>query len=282
MQLEIIRMVQQLSNPALDAVMEGVTFFAEPAPLAAIFCAIYWCLNKKSGRYLAFALGVTLCLNGILKDIFRVERIFNRPGFEETGIVSHRTETATGYSFPSGHTQTAATFWGGVFMLTKRPAVRVLTSVLVVAVGFSRVYLGVHYPLDSLAGLISGAAVAVFMHQIMIVRENRALMVLVCLVAAVLAFLTGVSDNTFTGAGLLLGVLSGSLFEERFVRFETGKKPFFHMAFRYIAGMVFVAAVYLLSSALLPDTMAANAIKYAIIAFLIVGLYPYIFMKLKF
>jgi len=282
MQLEIIRMVQRLSNPILGNLMEGVTIFAEPALLAAVFCAIYWCANKRFGQYLAFALGVTACLNGILKDIFRVERIFNRPGFEETGIVSRRVETATGYSFPSGHTQTAATFWGGVFILAKSPVVRVLTSVLVAAIAFSRIYLGVHYPLDVIAGLIFGAVVSVFMHRIMIVHKNRALIGFVCVAAIILALVTGVSEDTYRGAGLLLGVLSGILFEERLVRFETGKQPFFQMALRYATGMVFVYVIYLLSSALLPVTMAANAIKYAVIAFLIMGLYPYIFTKLKF
>ena len=282
MQIEIIRMVQQFSNPALDAAMECFTVFAEPMVLAAVFCAVYWCLNKRFGRYLALALGVTLCVNGILKDIFRVERMFNRPGFDKAGIVSHRVETATGYSFPSGHTQTAATFIGGFFILEKKTAVRVLLAALVFTIGFSRIYLGVHYPLDVLGGLIFGAAVAALIHHITIVRENRALTVLVCLAAAVLAFLTGVSDNTFTGGGLLLGVLFGTLFEEKFVRFEIDEKPLLRMALRYALGMAFVAAAYLLPKALLPDTLPVNAARYAFIAFSITGLYPYIFTKLRF
>ena len=132
--------------------MEGFTLFGEQMILAGIFCFVYWCVDKRLGRFLAIALGVSLCLNGAVKDIFKVERLFGA-----SGITSLRVETATGYSFPSGHTQASTTLWGGLLIAAKRPIVRVMLAFLILMVGLSRLYLGVHFLTDVIAGFGIGA-----------------------------------------------------------------------------------------------------------------------------
>lgn len=282
MQLEMIRFLQKFSSPVLDFVMEGFTVCAEPVIPAAVLCAVYWCFNKRLGRYLALALGVTLCVNGAVKDIFRIERMFNRPDFDGMGIISHRVETATGYSFPSMHTQAAATFWGGFCMVTRKPVIRSLLIFFMIAVGISRMYLGVHYPLDVLFGLLLGAAVTVLMHQITVVRENPMMEIGVCVSAGLAALLLSVSRETLTGAALLLGMLFGSLFEDRFVRFETEGKSFIGRLLRYVLGMVFIAVAYTAPRAFFPSAPAAEFFRYALVAFSVTGLYPYVFTKLRY
>jgi len=89
-----------------------------------------------------------------------------KPAFALPRPVGHRLISETGYGFPSGHSITALVFAGSLvwlcFVLTRRRPVRVLACVLgalwVILVGFSRVYLGVHFTTDVLGGWLVGAA----------------------------------------------------------------------------------------------------------------------------
>ena len=72
------------------------------------------------------------------------------------GLKSLRVSTATGYSFPSGHTQTATTFWTSLMIIFRKKWVNILGIVMILGVGLSRLYVGVHYPTDVIAGVIMG------------------------------------------------------------------------------------------------------------------------------
>ena len=67
---------------------------------------MYWCVNKKYGQKLLFALIPNIVINTGIKEFVKAPRPIGTAGLE-----SLRVSTATGYSFPSGHTQTATTFW---------------------------------------------------------------------------------------------------------------------------------------------------------------------------
>lgn len=276
MELEIIKAIQRFSNPLLDIVMEGFTLFGEQLILAAVFCAVYWCFDKRLGRFLAVALGASVCLNGIVKDFFKVERIFG-----QEGIVSSRIETATGYSFPSGHTQTAAAFWGGLAIWTKKLWVRIALCVLICLIGFSRLYLGVHYPTDVLGGLALGFLCAFLIYFVAVTHEWRRATILLCVLFGLCALVFGSSDDTFKGVGMLFGILLGLAFEDRFVKFEIPHTSLPRRIFRYAAGMLLVGVIYYVPRLLLPHTIALSAVRYALTVFFATGFYPYLFTKWK-
>ena len=98
-----------------------------------------------------YSLTGNIALNGAIKDYFKVERPIGKFGLE-----SMRVETATGYSFPSGHTQTATTFWTSLAVQLKNKWVYVLAAVMAIGAGISRLYLAVHWPMDVVVGLILG------------------------------------------------------------------------------------------------------------------------------
>ena len=105
-ELNIIRAIQSIANPFLDGLFQFITMFGEEAILIPLIAVIYWSFNKKMAEYIAYASLTSVLVNGAIKDIFKAKRPIGEPG-----IRSLRVETATGYSFPSGHTQGTASFW---------------------------------------------------------------------------------------------------------------------------------------------------------------------------
>ena len=73
---------------------------------------------------------------------------------------------ATGYSFPSGHTQCAASLYGSIARSSKKRAVQIGFAAIALLVGFSRMYLGVHTPKDVLVALAAGTAILLILYPI--------------------------------------------------------------------------------------------------------------------
>jgi len=294
--LEILRQIQRLSNPVLDVLFEGVTMLGEKVLLAGVFCCVYWCLDKRLGRYLIYALSFTTCFNGFVKDIFRVARPIG-----QEGIVSKRVETATGYSFPSAHTQSAGAFWWSVgrwvssdrLELQRRPTgvravrhrrrcgiwARWAAVGLVAAVGFSRMYLGLHYLTDVLGGAFFGILSAEAFYRLLQKHEKDMLPALVCVLMAVAALFAGGSEDTIAAVGMTLGVIAGDWLEQNFVNFEAGGRPLRRLR-RLAVGAVLVGVCYLLPKLLIGSGLAADTLAVALVAFVGVGGYPWLIVKL--
>jgi Membrane-associated phospholipid phosphatase len=154
MQLTVLMFFQKLSSTFLDFIAEFFTVFGEALPPLAILLAIYWCSSKKRGFALFTTLLCSLLTINIIKPVVRSDR----PFVKYPRIKGKRVATATGFSFPSGHTVTAATFYPALALgQTKyRKRSLVLAFILSVLVGISRLYLGVHWPVDVVAGLAIG------------------------------------------------------------------------------------------------------------------------------
>jgi undecaprenyl-diphosphatase len=146
MSMALLRMLQTIRTPALDVLVSIITRLGEETVFLVLGLVILWCIDKKWGfRFLAAGL-VGSILNQLLKAIFLIPRPWVLdPTFE---IVESAREAATGYSFPSGHTQTAVTVYGMIAAWLKNKKVTALCVALIVLVGFSRMYVGVHTPLD--------------------------------------------------------------------------------------------------------------------------------------
>jgi membrane-associated phospholipid phosphatase len=97
---EVIKFVQSFSNPFLDRLFQYITMMGEEYFFVIALTLIYWCIDKRFGYKIGFAILGSTALNSGIKEIFKVPRPIG-----EDGIRSLRTETAGGYSFPSGHTR---------------------------------------------------------------------------------------------------------------------------------------------------------------------------------
>lgn len=154
-----LRFLEDLRTPVGDALMSFITLFGEETLFIVLALVFFWCVDKRRGYYLLFTCFTgTICIQ-FLKMTFRIPRPWVLdPNFT---IVESAREAATGYSFPSGHTQCAAGLWGGIARSAKKRAVQIGGVVLLLLVGLSRMYLGVHTPLDVFVSL-GIAAVVIF------------------------------------------------------------------------------------------------------------------------
>lgn len=129
-----------------------ITNFGGSIALIVIAILLFVCIkNKKIGISIFMNLGIAAGLNWTLKQILQ------RPRPTEYRIINE-----TGYSFPSGHSMTSMAFYGFIIYLiykyVKNKYVKasliVFLSILIISIGVSRIYLGVHYTSDVLAGFL--------------------------------------------------------------------------------------------------------------------------------
>ncbi|WP_433943094.1 phosphatase PAP2 family protein [Paenibacillus sp. SN-8-1] len=161
----VISSVQGLESPGITVVMKAFTWIGSGIPVTVITLAaiviLYALLKHRSELVFLAALAITSSLlNSVIKRIFKRDR-----------PTLHRIAEANGFSFPSGHAMATIALYGGLaFLLWKHaPAligrILILTAsiILILMIGISRIYLGVHYPSDVLAGyLLSGSLLAIF------------------------------------------------------------------------------------------------------------------------
>ncbi|WP_144549966.1 phosphatase PAP2 family protein [Bacillus sp. X1(2014)] len=150
----IINSVQGLETPLLTYVMKFFTFIGSAPFVIVLSLFLLFFLYKVLHHRLELILFVaaiagSAILNGILKNFF--QRV--RPEF-------HRLIEIEGYSFPSGHAMNAFTVYGIIsFLLWRHITSRLgrwvlifVSMVMILAIGLSRIYLGVHYPSDIIGG----------------------------------------------------------------------------------------------------------------------------------
>jgi len=155
--MEILKLLETLRTPFWDFVLGLATHLGAEMVFMIVGLFIFWCVDKKWGfRYFVIGL-MGNALNQLLKGIFLIPRPWVID--ENFTIVESARAQATGYSFPSGHTQSAVSVFGtGAARIKKRWAYAVSAAVILL-VAFSRMYLGVHTPLDVGVSLATGVGI---------------------------------------------------------------------------------------------------------------------------
>lgn len=152
--MELLYALESIRTPFLDKLMGLVTNLGGEAVFIVAAIVVFWCLNKSCGYYMMTVGFAGTIINQFLKLWFRIPRPWVKdPNF--TIVESARAE-ATGYSFPSGHTQNAFAVFGAPARFFKNTALRIVFIFLIALTAFSRMYVGVHTPLDVGVSLIVG------------------------------------------------------------------------------------------------------------------------------
>lgn len=152
--MELLYALESIRTPFLDKLMGLVTNLGGEAVFIVAAIIVFWCLNKSCGYYMMTVGFAGTIINQFLKLWFRIPRPWVKdPNF--TIVESARAE-ATGYSFPSGHTQNAFAVFGAPARFFKNTALRIIFILLIALTAFSRMYVGVHTPLDVGVSIIVG------------------------------------------------------------------------------------------------------------------------------
>ena len=156
MDIEYLLLLQRFResiNNALTPFMEGVSLFAVTY-LIMIPVFVYWAVDKRKGLYTLVSYYLCCGFNAMLKLTACIYRHWIRDA--RVLPAGDAITTATGYSFPSGHTVTAGPIYGGLVVSSWKwkKWVSAILVFLVLLTGFSRNYLGVHTPQDVIVGLL--------------------------------------------------------------------------------------------------------------------------------
>lgn len=289
-QINILKFFQSIRNPILNALFLILTISTETPVIVILIAIMYWCINKKYGQKLLFTLIPNIVINTGIKEFVKAPRPIGTAGLE-----SLRVSTATGYSFPSGHTQTATTFWTSLIIIFKKKWIYILGSVMILGVGVSRLYLGVHWPIDVIAGWIFGILFTVIFAKIFdIVDENKNYKLLLLVLIPFIIFIFIVKSESYIKMfGLLVGFVLGYIIEDSFIKFktiddykkevnfsskvDTNKGYIVKSAYRFILGIFTLLAVYLVLKYIMPEYVLFNFIRYLIISLYAVAGVPALF-----
>ena len=286
MQASILRFLHRIATPFLDLLANGASFFGEETFVIAIVLLVFWNINKQKGFALYMNVLTSVLVMGILKAVVRAPR----PFVVLDDIAGKRMGTATGYSFPSGHTTTAASFYTSLALLLKKRICSIIAAIMIVLVGVSRLYLGVHWPNDVFAGLLIGVSISFLLYRWSLqLFEDRVRLVrfsirygliatLASLILSVLLNMELVDPVAFNdlmktlalaGAGLL-----GFGFEEQIVRYRV-EASLTKKILRYLLGMGVVIAI-IASKALFPPSIYAisSFIRYSLVGVWATVLFP--------
>ena len=310
MDMEILLGLQAFrdgSGAMLADFMSKMTFLGELNTVMVIMAILYWAVDRELGSFLMMGWSGNRLVNGALK----VTVCAYRPWIRDPRIMPYGNSmtTATGYSFPSGHTMNAITVYGGGMVRRDMPAVlRVLLGAVVVLVGFSRIYLGVHTPQDVLVGAAAGCLVMWLTVRLMrwvaahpgrdwvVAAVGVALAAVLAVYAALKPYPADLdaegklivdgakmANDTFKGVGWSTAFLTGWLLERRFVRFST-EVPLYRRLTRTVAGLLGYYAVSLLLVPLIKDLIPGSAGTVAscfLQMFSVVFLFPLCFKLLE-
>jgi membrane-associated phospholipid phosphatase len=276
--MEIIKFLQAFSTPFLDNFFELATMLGEEAVYIAIIGVLYWCYNKKMGYRLAFAFLFSGVVNGGLKNIFKLPRPI---GVE--GIKSIRVETATGYAFPSGHTQGTAGFWAAAMLKYKKIPLYIIGATIILLVGISRVYLGVHWPRDVFGGIVFGVLSAAAANHLFDYSEkhNNKHILSVLVVPSLLGLLFfGHSSDYVKAVAVACSFYVGYVIEDKHIRFTEKSEPL-KQILKFILGMLGILVIKIFVKDILPVNALGYFIRYFMLGIWTTICAPCLFKVLK-
>jgi hypothetical protein len=207
-------------------------------------------VDSGLGARLAVLVLFSSYLNLELKSLFQQPRPFDIDP-------SVQLSEAEGYGLPSGHAQTSTVLWASIAIRVHKTWFLVAAIGLIVLISFSRIYLGVHFPTDVLAGWLIGGTLLV-LYLILEPRISRRLtqlrlryQVLLSLAIPLVLLLIHTVDYTAYFMGMLAGIASGLALAHRYTPWGI-HGPWWHRTLRFLIGGVVLFALNMCLQVVLP------------------------------
>ncbi len=296
--MEFLKFLEGIRTPFLDEFFSLVTRFGEETIFILVGLLLFWCVDKKKGYYL-LSVGFTgIILNQFLKLLFRIPRPWVRD--PSLTIVESARAEATGYSFPSGHTQSAVGTFGSIGRMFRSVWVRVICAVLCLLVPLSRMYLGVHTPADVGVSFVIALVLVFGLYPLIAYAADEPKYmrwVLGALTALSLLFLAFVLwfpfpsdldphnyesglENAYKMLGCMAGLWIAYEWDVRYLHFET-KAVWWVQILKFVGGLIPVLLVKSVLKeplyALCGGNSAADGIRYFLLVLVAAAIWPMTF-----
>lgn len=276
MQRDILIWIQSFAAPWLDHVMMFFSFIGDEEFCIAAVPFFFYAVHKRVGIRLAVVLLLSTFANDALKVLFATPRPIG-----VDGIRSLYTSSAPGYSFPSGHSQSSATFWGYLAVVWKRSWFTVAAFLLVLGIMLSRLYLGVHWPIDVVGGLIFGGlfVAAMLWVETRLQLSLRYKLILGLVIPFVLLAVYNGADGRKM-MGFFLGGWMGYVLETAWVGMQLPRR-FFKRLLPSIVGVALFFGLRTLLKEYLPSDAPWDFVRYALLGVFATLAVPYLFVRLR-
>ena len=296
--MEFLRILESIRTPIGDAFFSTVTHLGEETIFILVGLLFFWCINKKHGYFILSVGFLGTVINQFLKLTFRIPRPWVRDP-EFTIVESARAE-ATGYSFPSGHTQSSIGVFGSIARISSNKLLRVLCIVACVLVPLSRMYLGVHTPADVIVSTIVAVLLIFILYPIInkIADSPKGmrffLLTMTMLASAFLIYVlvypfpadidphnleSGI-ENAYKILGCILGLWVSYEVDQKYIHFETDG-IWWSQVLKLILGLIPLLAIKALLKAplltLFGGNYAAHCVRYFLMVLFAGSVWPLTF-----
>lgn len=284
---ELIEWMQAYFNSS-GFFVKLMAFLGSENGLLLLVLIVMFCWNKEVGQKLALMISsLNIWLTMIKSVVLRPRPYMDHPDRVKAQVLVKEDAMANdvaaqGYSFPSMHTASVTALYFSLAKEAKKKWLWIIAAVLSVLVGVSRAAAGMHYPTDVLAGWILGFAVIGVFALLDRYVHKEWLYYLILLVSALPGIFYVRTNDYYTSLGCLIGTIAAIRFEQKYVNYQRTRR-ILAMIFRVFGAVL----IYLVLNTLLKlpfdkqflsgTSLGALLIRtgrYAIIMFLIMGVFP--------
>lgn len=290
--MEFLHFLSQFRTDGGDIFFQLITYTAQELFVVGIICWLFWCSNKR----LAYTLGFSYFTSGLLVQGLKITFQIPRPWILDPSFqpVPSAVPGATGYSFPSGHTQSITALFGTAALHFRKRLYQALCFAVIFLVGFSRMYLGCHTPKDVLVSFILSFLCVTFCYHYIYMKKSfekapgkvAGIMLLISLALSFYSVLlekTGYIELVYAkdclkagGAGAAFAL--GYYLEQRFIRFahlQNAKQKILRFIFGLLGALLILEGI----KPLIGTSLAASFLRYFLAVFWILAVYPFLFSK---
>ena len=290
--MEFLHFLSQFRTDGGDILFQLITYTAQELFVVGIICWLFWCSNKR----LAYTLGFSYFTSGLLVQGLKITFRIPRPWILDSSFqpVASAVPGATGYSFPSGHTQSITALFGTAALHFRKHLHQILCFVVIFLVGFSRMYLGCHTPKDVIVSFSISFLCVMFCYHYIYRKKSfekapGKVAVIMLFISLALSFYslflekTGYIDSIYAkdclkagGAGAAFAL--GYYLEQRFIRFRLPENTK-HKILRLVFGLLGALIIQEGLKPLIGTSLPASFLRYFLTVFWILTVYPFLFTK---
>ena len=290
--MEFLHFLSQFRTDGGDILFQLITYTAQELFVVGIICWLFWCSNKR----LAYTLGFSYFTSGLLVQGLKITFRIPRPWILDSSFqpVASAVPGATGYSFPSGHTQSITALFGTAALHFRKHLHQILCFVVIFLVGFSRMYLGCHTPKDVIVSFSLSFLCVIFCYHYIYRKKSfekapGKVAVIMLFISLALSFYslflekTGYIDSIYEkdclkagGAGAAFAL--GYYLEQRFIRFRLPENTK-HKILRLVFGLLGALIIQEGLKPLIGTSLPASFLRYFLTVFWILTVYPFLFTK---